>query len=332
MSYTVYADSRDLSREEWLEARRSGIGGSDAGAIMGLHPYKGQFGVWADKKGYSEAVEDNEAMRQGRDLEDYAARRFAEKTGLAVRREYGMLRSNEHSFMVANIDRRIRGRKAGLECKCSKDIYLKRWRNGDMPIEYYCQCLHYMAVTGWDTWYLVAVIALTEVLVFKICRGEAEEEEGVDHYLADAQDDIDRLTEREGIFWARYIEGGDMPPPDALPETGRVLNGMWDGEDGSWMGADSTQDAMLDELLALRSQKKALEKQIAQIENTLKADMRDNVELRGTSALVTWKPQQQRRLSEKKLKELYPMVDIGKCKEEIETRRFCVRTEEEIDG
>ena len=97
MDYTVYADSRNLSHEEWLELRKQGIGGSDAGAIMGVHPYKGAFGVWADKKGYSEAVEDNEAMRQGRDLEDYVARRFAEKTGLTVRREYGMMRSREVS-------------------------------------------------------------------------------------------------------------------------------------------------------------------------------------------------------------------------------------------
>ena len=316
MDYVVYADARNLSHEEWLQARKQGIGGSDAGAIMGVHPYKGMFGVWADKKGYGEAVEDNEAMRQGRDLEDYVARRFSEKTGLTVRREYGMMRSRNHPFMQANIDRRIKGERAGLECKTSRDIYMKRYRNGEFPMEYYCQCLHYMAVTGWDAWYLAVLVYGTDLLIFKICREEA-------------QDDIDRLIEAEEAFWTRYMEDGRTPPPDDLPATGRVLDGMWMGETGGSMDATLTQDATIDELIALRAEKRALEKRITGIENRLKAEMEEVTELRGTGGLVTWKPQTQRRISEKRLRELYPMVDVDRIRERVETRRFCVRTEEE---
>lgn len=316
MDYVVYADARNLSHEEWLQARRQGIGGSDAGAIMGVHPYKGMFGVWADKKGYGEAVEDNEAMRQGRDLEDYVARRFSEKTGLTVRREYGMMRSRNHPFMQANIDRRIKGERAGLECKTSRDIYMKRYRNGEFPMEYYCQCLHYMAVTGWDAWYLAVLVYGTDLLIFKICREEA-------------QDDINQLVEAEEAFWTRYMEDGRTPPPDDLPATGRVLDGMWTGETGGSMDATVTQDATIDELIALRAEKRALEKRITGIENRLKAEMEEATELRGTGGLVTWKPQTQRRISEKRLKELYPAVDVDRIRERVETRRFCVRTEEE---
>ena len=316
MDYVVYADARNLSHEEWLEARKQGIGGSDAGAIMGVHPYKGMFGVWADKKGYGEAVEDNEAMRQGRDLEDYVARRFSEKTGLAVRREYGMMRSRNHPFMLANIDRRIKGKRAGLECKTSRDIYMKRYRNGEFPMEYYSQCLHYMAVTGWDAWYLAVLVYGTDLLIFKICREEA-------------QDDINQLVEAEEAFWTRYMEDGRTPPPDDLPATGRVLDGMWIGETGGSMDATVTQDATIDELIALRAEKRALKKRITGIENRLKAEMEEVTELRGTGGLVTWKPQTQRRISEKRLKELYPAVDVDRIRERVETRRFCVRTEEE---
>lgn len=316
MDYVVYADARNLSHEEWLQARKQGIGGSDAGAIMGVHPYKGMFGVWADKKGYGEAVEDNEAMRQGRDLEDYVARRFSEKTGLTVRREYGMMRSRNHPFMQANIDRRIKGERAGLECKTSRDIYMKRYRNGEFPMEYYCQCLHYMAVTGWDAWYLAVLVYGTDLLIFKICREEA-------------QDDINQLIEAEEAFWTRYMEDGRTPPPDDLPATGRVLDGMWMGETGGSMDATITQDATIDELIALRAEKRALEKRITGVENRLKAEMEEATELRGTGGLVTWKPQTQRRISEKRLKELYPAVDVDRIRERVETRRFCVRTEEE---
>lgn len=329
MDYVVYADARNLSHEEWLEARKQGIGGSDAGAIMGVHPYKGMFGVWADKKGYGEAVEDNEAMRQGRDLEDYVARRFSEKTGLAVRREYGMMRSKVHPFMQANIDRRIKGQRAGLECKTSRDIYMKRYRGNDFPDEYYCQCLHYLKVTGWDVWYLAVLVYGTAVRVFKISRGPRVEEKGVDAYRDFVQDDINALFGAEVRFWGTYMDSNRMPPPDDLPATGRVLDGMWRDEAGGSMDATVTQDATIDELIALRAEKRALEKRIAGIENQLKAEMEEVTELRGTGGLVTWKPQTQKRISEKRLKELYPAVDVDRIRERVETRRFCVRTEEE---
>ena len=316
MDYVVYADARNLSHEEWLQARIQGIGGSDAGAFMGVLTFKGAFGVWADKKGYGEAGEDNEAMRQGRDLEGYVAWRFSKKTGLTVRREYGMMRSRNHPFMQANIDRRIKGERAGLECKTSRDIYMKRYRNGEFPMEYYCQCLHYMAVTGWDAWYLAVLVYGTDLLIFKICREEA-------------QDDINQLVEAEEAFWTRYMEDGRTPPPDDLPATGRVLDGMWMGETGGSMDATITQDATIDELIELRAEKRALEKRITGIENRLKAEMEEVTELRGTGGLVTWKPQTQRRISEKRLRELYPMVDVDRIRERVETRRFCVRTEEE---
>lgn len=71
----------NISYEEWLRYRKFGIGGSDAGAICGLNPYRTAIQVYFDKT--SDAVEDtdNEAMRQGRDLEDYVAQRFMEATG-----------------------------------------------------------------------------------------------------------------------------------------------------------------------------------------------------------------------------------------------------------
>jgi predicted phage-related endonuclease len=218
--------------------------------------------------------------------------------------------------MVANIDRRIKGERAGLECKTSRDIYMRRYRGGDFPMEYYCQCLHYLAVTGWDAWYLAVLVYGTDLKIFKICRGEA-------------QDDINKLIEAEQAFWQRYIEDGRTPPPDDFRETGRVLEGMWAADADYWMDATLTQDATLNELAALKAEKKALEKQITGIENRLKAEMEDATELRGTDVLATWKPQRQRRISERKIRELYPMVDISKIKEEVEMRRFCVKTEEE---
>ena len=74
-----------MTREEWLNARRKGIGGSDAAAIMGANPYASPLSVYLDKLGLAQEKEITEAMRQGTDLEDYVAKRFSEATGKKVR-------------------------------------------------------------------------------------------------------------------------------------------------------------------------------------------------------------------------------------------------------
>ena len=70
-----------MTHEEWLKERKNGIGGSDAGAICGLNPYRSPLAVYQDKTSTETDDTDSESMRQGRDFEDYVARRFMEETG-----------------------------------------------------------------------------------------------------------------------------------------------------------------------------------------------------------------------------------------------------------
>ena len=74
-----------MKREDWLKLRKNGIGGSDAGAVCGLNPYTSPMAVYRDKTTDVLDLSDNEAMRQGRDLEEYVAQRFTEETGMKVR-------------------------------------------------------------------------------------------------------------------------------------------------------------------------------------------------------------------------------------------------------
>ena len=83
--------TRGMTRQQWLEQRRKTIGGSDAAAIVGLSKYASPFSVWAEKTGRLPEKEDSEAMRQGRDLEDYVARRWMESTGEKVHRVNAIL-------------------------------------------------------------------------------------------------------------------------------------------------------------------------------------------------------------------------------------------------
>lgn len=163
-----------MEREEWLSYRRKSIGGSDAAAILGLNPFSSPYSVWADKLGYLPDKEDTEALRIGRDLEDYVAKRFTEATGKKVRRENNILINPDYPFAHANVDRMIIGEDAGLECKTTSSLNLKKFKNGEFPETYYVQCVHYMMVTGAKKWYLAVLVLGREFMWFEIERDEEE--------------------------------------------------------------------------------------------------------------------------------------------------------------
>ena len=312
MSYNTIADTRTLTHDEWLALRRTGIGGSDAGAIMGVSPYKGAFSVWADKQGKLPPLEDNEAMRQGRDLEDYVARRFAEVSGLKVLHEYSMLRSVDHPCMLADIDRRIIGERAGLECKTSRDITMARYRNGEYPMEYYCQCLHYLAVTGWDCWYLAVLVYGTDLLIYKICRDEV-------------MDDIEALIRAEEAFWKNHMVLDQPPAPDALDSTAAALGSVYPHEDGTTVCADQDADQALTDLAALKAQKRALDRQITERENQIKAAMGEAEVIAGTSVSATWRSSERTTISKTKLLKAYPNINMDAITDRNIQRRFAIK-------
>ena len=87
----VLVNTADMSREEWLEWRRRGIGGSDAAAVAGLNRWRSPMQVWLEKTGQIEGSGDNEAMYWGRILEDIIADEFSRRTGKRVRRRNAIL-------------------------------------------------------------------------------------------------------------------------------------------------------------------------------------------------------------------------------------------------
>ena len=161
-----------LDKREWLRYRKKGITGTDAGAIVGLNPYNSAAQVYQDK--ITDAIEewDNEAMRQGRDLEEYVARRFSEQTGLKVRKANAIYQNEEHPFMLADFDRLIVGQEAGLECKTVNAYSADKWSDGKIPLHYQMQVQHYLAVSGYKKWYVAALIMGREFVIREINRDE----------------------------------------------------------------------------------------------------------------------------------------------------------------
>ena len=144
----------NMEKSEWLKYRKQGIGGSDAGAVCGFNPYRTALQVYQDKTTDETEEIDNEAMRQGREFEDYVARRFAEATGKKVRRANAMFYDEANPFMLADVDRLVVGENAGLECKTASPYMADKCKDGRIPLSYQIQCCHYMSVCNAKAWYI----------------------------------------------------------------------------------------------------------------------------------------------------------------------------------
>lgn len=205
----IKVPTANISHEEWLRMRQGGIGGSDAGGICGLNPYASPMSVYHEKVSRDVGDIDNEAMRQGRDLEEYVAKRFMEATGLKVRRSNAMYRSEEHPFMIADVDRLIVGEDAGLECKTASPYNSDKWKEEEIPPHYVIQCYHYMAVTGRKAWY-IAVVILGQGFKFRKLSWDEEL--------------VQDLISIEENFWNNHVVPRVMPDPDGSEISEEVIN------------------------------------------------------------------------------------------------------------
>ena len=202
--------TKDMSREAWLERRRMSIGGSDAGALLGLNPYTSPYALWCEKTGRitPEDISDKEAVRLGNDLEQYVAERWMEQTGKKVRKSNHFIYNSEYPFAHANIDRAVVGEDAGLECKTTSSWeILQQCREGNYPDTWYAQITHYMMVTGAKRWYLGVLVLGKGFYEFTIERNEAE---------------IAALAAAEAAFWQR-VENNTPPELDGTEATQEAL-------------------------------------------------------------------------------------------------------------
>ena len=306
--YTTIS-TKNMDRNEWLKIRKTGLGGSDAGAVCGLNPYVSPMAVYRDKVSDETDMGDNEAMRQGRDLEEYVAQRFTEETGLKVRRSNKMYRSTEYPWMIADVDRMVAGGGAGLECK-TVSVYKKdQWADGGIPVYYLLQCYHYMIVTGCRTWYLAAVILGQD---FQYRRIECEEETAQNLIALDAE------------FWNNHVLPRHMPDPDGSKSCDAVLEEYFcqrgKAETIELVGFDQK----LERRQEIEETMKLLETEKRQIDQEIKVFM-DGHEMADSGRYrVTWREVISSRLDTKRLKEEKPDI-YREFLQESKSSRFTVK-------
>lgn len=278
------------SREDWLKLRQKGIGGSDAAAACGLNPWKSRANLYLEKTGKLVKDFDNELLRQGRDLEDYVAKRFTEATGKKVRRNNFMMADKEHPFLLADIDREVVGENAILECKTTSPFAKDKWANGAIPVNYELQCHHYMMVTGAEKCYIACLIFSNEFIVREIPRDEEV---------------IQMLKDQEVDFWENYVLAGQMPAPDGSAEYDQALKDRFKGglEEEISLEVDKTDYEAYKERKDLI---KTLEADNKEFEQKIKLQLEDCNYGATPYMSVSYKPVTSNRIDSKRLKKEKP--------------------------
>ena len=147
------------THEEWLEARTSRVGGSDAGCILGLNPWKDNVQLWKEKIGLAkdEDISGKDVVKYGHDAEPLL-RKLWELDHPSYKMEYeedNMWTNDKFAFAHASLDGWLtdpEGRKGIWECKTTEIMNSSQWSKWDgmIPDQYFAQILHYMAVTEFE--------------------------------------------------------------------------------------------------------------------------------------------------------------------------------------
>ncbi len=280
--------------EQTPELRQSGIGGSDAAAVVGLSKYRTPLDVYREKIGEAEPFEQTDAMYFGTLLEDVIAGEYARRTEQQVRRVNKTFRHKDLPYMMAHVDRMIVGKKKGLECKTAGK-WFKREDWGDegsdlVPPDYLLQCQHYMEVIDLHEMDLAALLAGNDWRIYTLKR-DAE----IGAMLRDVYKQFWKLVQ-------------DRTPPE--PKTIGDLAWLYPKDNGQSVITTDAVALAVTELGEVNEKAAALKKRQDELKLAINHHMKDATLLIGQDGreLATLKAQSTSRIDEKRLKAEKPEV------------------------
>lgn len=301
---------KNLSREEWLQCRRSGIGGSDVSIIAGLNKYKSIYELWEEKTGEVSLKETaSEVAYWGTVLENVVKQEFMKRTGLKVRAKNMILQHEKYPFMIADLDGVVRdntGELCVFEAKTAIEYKKEVWEEG-IPEEYQLQVQHYLAVTGYKKAYIAALVGGNKFYLKEIERDEEM---------------IELIISMEEKFWNCVVEK-KMPEPDGAERTGEWLDNYYKKVEKSKILLPEESKGWIDHYLEVNEELKRLNEEKKELANRLKLLLQNKTEGVVGMYQVRWNPTVTERLNSKKLKAEQPDI-YEQYVEKIEGRRFSI--------
>jgi putative phage-type endonuclease len=335
----ILEDFTETSYEEWQVKRRAqiGIGGSDAGTLMGQNSFKDEYSLYLEKIGELEPSEAGEAAEWGHTLEPVVAAKWHERHGKALGLEIEefpyLLQNKEHPFMLANMDRLIRKDDdfGILEVKTASEYLNGEWENGEIlsdgrgggkvPPKYYSQLQHYFAVTGLSWGYFCALVGGNKLYSVYVERNEEY---------------IRHLIETEALFMQRLemrippdLNGSDSCKNlvgKMYQQKSENFNEIEDTDFGEWLLERIELKNQIDELTKTHKEMIGpMEERLNLLENQLKVKIGTDKGVIWSGWKVTWNERAGRKSVDMKLlEEKYPDIATEVIKQGESYRQLSV--------
>jgi len=307
----VLVSTENLPYADWLEWRKKGIGGSDASVVCGINRYKSPVELWMEKTDQLQPQEAGESAYWGTILEAVVREEFTKRTGLEVCLVKQLLQSEEHPFMLANLDGVCDHPDYGtciFEAKTATAYKAGEWEDS-IPDEYYLQIQHYMAVTGYRGGYIAVLIGGN---TFKWRFVERDEEL------------IATLIRLEADFW-HHVKDLTPPPLDGSDASAKFLSEQFPNSvPQSHIDLPANTADLFRQYDAACEQLETAIEQKQQAENLLKQMMGDNEVGIAGERIITWKTVTQERLDTTTLKSEHPTL-YQKYANKTSYRRFSIK-------
>lgn len=300
---------------DWHEARKLGLGGSDAGAILGLNKYSSPLQVWEQKTGRGKPFEGNAATRYGQAREGFLREQFgpyyAALTGFEpeVLDPSGyMARSKKWPFMQASLDGLFfdeNGELCLLEIKTGNAQQLSKWEGAQVPDSYFAQVQHYLAVLG-----------LSKAFVFAEIGGD----DPFHRVILRSEDFTSKLVSAEASFWEKVVLD---EPPLAEAGDGEALKDLFPVAGETIIEAPELEES-LTELKGVKDQLKHLEAREKELESLVKQRIGEGLGVSAGGLVATWSNRSSNRFDSTKFKSAYPQL-AAEFTTESTTRVFALK-------
>jgi putative phage-type endonuclease len=264
-----------MNREQWLKERKTYIGGSDLGAIIGVNKYRSALDVYLEKTSAHVEEVNNDATYWGSALEEVVAQEYSKRMNLPVEIETTLLRHPKHEFLAANIDRWVDSKKYVLECKTTSFMNAKEWGEegtDQLPETYLIQVAWYAAICDVPKVDIAVLIGGQDFRIYEYERNKEFE---------------DKLIKIACNFWHHHVEKRIPPACSNLTDT---FNLFPIGNNKELTASENITQKIY-ELKSLKEQESTVQKAIEKIKVEIQEFMQDYDILLDNSGCVvaTWK-------------------------------------------
>jgi putative phage-type endonuclease len=261
--------------------RASGIGGTDVSAIVGLHPQRDAFSVYAEKTGLLDSViaETNHRMAWGTKLQHVVAEAWSELTGKPHEWIDRTLQGQAADFQIFTPDGRslAPGDFRGLEVKTAGPDQSKHWGESGtaiVPDHYLVQCAWYMSSANIDLWDIALLIAGSDFRIFTLHRDRELEA---------------MLLEAAAEFWHGHVLARRPPVPGSGAASAEALRRLFPRNIEALRVATDQEAAAIEALRKARERFDEAEAEKKALEHGLQLAIGDAEGLVYAGGKVTWK-------------------------------------------